>query len=105
MTPNPNDFVAYKMRKQLDASVRRAVSSLEHENTLLAMSPIAVLQRLLKVYKNLKPLLVFLTTFPLVPQSVRTGIGLLLQMLESVVTVTPEIVSRFKAGKDLQEAA
>ena len=101
MTPNVNDFVSYKTRKQLDASVKRTLSSIEHENTLMAMSPIAILQRLVKAYKNLKPLLVFLTTFPLVPQSVKTGMGIMIQLLESLITVTPEIVAKFKAGRDL----
>jgi len=105
MNPNPNDFVRYKVRRQLDACVRRAVSSLEHENTLMAQSPISMFQRLLKVYKSLKPLLAFLTTFPLVPQSVRTGIGLLAQVLEQVTEAGPKLTTWFKAGKDLEEAA
>ena len=103
--PNPNDFVQYKTRRQMEGCVRRAISALEHENTVLAQSPIAVFQRLLKVYKQLKPLLVFLTTFPLVPQSIRTGVGLLVQMLDSVSEAGPTLTTWFKAGKDLEEAA
>src|SRR5690349_195020 len=99
--PNPNDFVQYKTRRQMEGCVQRAISALEHENTVLAQSPIAVFQRLLKVYKQLKPLLVFLTTFPLVPQSIRTGVGLLVQMLDSVSEASPTLTTWFKAGKDL----
>ncbi len=102
--PNPNDFVPYKTRQQLDSSVRRAVSALEHENTVMAASPAATFQRLLKVYKGLKPLLAFLTTFPLVPHSVRTGIGLLVQTLEAVSELAVPLTAQFKAGKDLEPA-
>jgi hypothetical protein len=103
--PNVNDFVQYKTRKQMEGCVLRAMSALEHENTVIAQSPIAVFQRLLKVYKQLKPLLAFLTTFPLVPQSIRTGIMLLAQTLESVSEAGPTLTTWFKAGKDLEEAA
>ena len=102
--PNPNDFVQYRTRRQLDACVRRAVSSLEHENTVMAVSPAAAFQRLLKVYQGLKPLLAFLTTFPLVPQSVRSGIGLLAQTLEAVSEAGASLTAQFKAGKDLESA-
>jgi hypothetical protein len=103
--PNPNDFVQYKTRKQLDTCVRRAMSSLEHENTVMAASPAATFQRLLKVYKGLRPMLAFLTTFPVVPQSVRTGIGLLAQTLEAVSQFDVPLTAQFKAGKDLEPAA
>jgi len=102
--PNPNDFVQYKTRKQLDTCVRRVMSSFEHENTVMAASPAATFQRLLKVYQGLKPLLAFLTTFPLVPQSVRTGIGLLAQTLEAVSELAVPLTAQFKAGKDLEPA-
>jgi hypothetical protein len=102
--PNPNDFVQYTTRKKLDTCVRRAMSSLEHENTVTAATPEAAFQRLLKVYKGLKPLLAFLTTFPLVPQSVRSGIGLLAQTLEAVSEVGGTLTAQFKAGKDLEQA-
>ena len=102
--PNPNDSIQYKTRRQLDTCVRRAMSSLEHERTVSAESPAAAFQRLLKVYRGLKPLLAFLTTFPLVPQSIRTGIGLLAQTLEAVSQAAPWFTAQFKAGKDLNPA-
>lgn len=103
--PNPNDFVQYTTRRKLDACVRRAISSIEHENAAVAATPAAAFQRLLKVYQGLKPLLAFLTTFPLVPQSVRSGVGLLAQTLEAVSEAGASLTAQFKAGKDLEPAA
>ena len=101
ITPNPNEFIPYKERRMLGACVRRAHSSMENENTLLPETAISAFQRLLKVYKSLRPLLSFLTSFPLVPQPARSGVGLLVQLLDTVATAGPELVARFKAGRDL----
>jgi hypothetical protein len=103
--PNLNDFIPYKTRKQLDTCLRSAVSALEHENTLVAASPAAAFQRLLKVYKSLEPVLAFLTAFALVPPAVRTAIGMLAQTLEAVSQFSVPLTAQFKAGKDLEPAA
>lgn len=103
--PNLNDFIDYKTRKQLNTCLRGAMSALEHENSTVAPTPMSAFQRLLKVYQRIQPVLVFLSTFRLVPQSVRTAINLLAQTLESVSEAGPALTQQFKAGKDLDAEA
>lgn len=105
MTPNVADFVDSKTRRKLDACVTRTVASLANENTLAAETPSVRLQRVLKVYAGIKPLLVFLTTFPLLPQTWRAGLVLLNQVLESLASIGSQVTVQFKAGKDLDPAA
>lgn len=102
--PNPNDFVDFQTLKKLNACARRAASH-EHENTLMPQPAIAAIQRLLKVGKTIKPILDFLTSFPLVPVAVRTGIGALVQAFQSAAVAGPELAAQFKAGKDLEPIA
>lgn len=104
-TPNLNDFIDNRTRRQLDTCLKRTMSALEHENTVMAQTPMSAFQRLLKVYTSVKPVLAFLGSFPLVPLSVRTAVNLLTQTLEAVSESGPAIVAQFKAGKDLEPAA
>ena len=48
-----------------------------------------MLQRALKVYTGVKPLLLFLTTFPILPQTWRTGITVLTQVLDALAAGLP----------------
>lgn len=103
--PNLNDFIDHKTTRQLDTCLKRAMSALEHGNTVMAQTPMSAFQRLLKVYTSVKPVLTFLGDFKLVPLPARTTIHLLTQTLEAVSESGPKIVAQFKAGKDLEPAA
>ena len=58
------------------------------------------LQRLLKLYDSVKPLLAVVSTLPLLPQSWRAALALFLATLDAVAS-SPEVDRDFKAGKDL----
>ena len=103
---NPiTSLIDFKTKKRINACVRDTLSSLEHENTVIANTPNGILQRVKKVYTGIKPLFTFLSTFPILPQTWRTGITVLGQVLDALVAVVPETTLQFKAGKDLEEAA
>jgi hypothetical protein len=90
-------------KKRINAEVRTTMSSLEQQRAVAADTPNSRLQRLLMIYNGLKPLLVFLSTFGLLPRPWRKGIEALIAGLESLTAIGPEVVLRFKAGRDLEE--
>jgi len=90
-----------KNKRTIDRSVRTLVQEMEHENTLLAESPSGVVQRVLKVYRGIKPLLTLLHALPILPLSWRASLGMLIQALDALALAGPEITNGFKAGKDL----
>lgn len=102
---NPNNVLPYKTSQKLEACVKRTFSALAHENTAMATTPATAVQRVLKVYRNLKPVLAFLSSFKFLPLSVHTAIKLLVGALDALSESEAEIVARFKAGKDLEPAA
>ena len=94
-------IIDFHTKKKIDAGVRSAVKSLEQENTAIAETPNVRFQRLLKIFAMLKPLLSFLVSFPVIPQLWRTGLNVLVQLLESLAVDGGNVVVQFKAGKDL----
>jgi hypothetical protein len=74
---------------------------METKHTLLAESPADRLQRVLKIFRGIKPLLRLLTSLPLLPASWRSALLTFVQALDALAAVGPEITARFKAGRDL----
>jgi len=86
---------------------------MEMENAALADTPGGRLQRLVKVYGAVKPLLSVLTTLVIIPPSWRAGLAVFVQTLDAVIVVAPQLAPGlvkidgpqpapvFKAGKDL----
>jgi len=58
------------------------------------------LEKLVKVYGSIKPLLVAVSALPIVPAKWQTALVLFTQTVDAVVA-SPEIDSDFKSGKDL----
>src|SRR5256885_4076108 len=58
------------------------------------------LQRLVKLYAAVRPLLTAVSALPLVPQSWRAGMALFLVTVDAI-TSSPEANPNFKAGKDI----
>jgi hypothetical protein len=88
-------------KKSIDREVRALLQEMEHENTLVAETPNSRLQRVLKIFRSLKPALAVIVALPLIPGNWRAAITLLVQALDSLALVGPEITAQFKAGKDL----
>jgi hypothetical protein len=105
MSTNSNDLAfenTIKAAKRvIDRSLRALMHELEHENTLLAETPVGKFQKVLKIYRGIKPLLKVLSAVPLIPTAWRASIVMLDQALEALAGVSGELTAQFKAGRDL----
>jgi hypothetical protein len=97
--------IEFKTRKKVDACVRSAMASLEQEDVAAADTPNSRFQRLLQIFRTLRPLFTFLLGFPFIPQLWRSGLGVVVQLLESLAKDGTNVTVQFKAGKDLEPAA
>lgn len=82
-------------RANVDRSILALTREMRHENTLIEESPSSRLQKVLKIYRGIKPLLAVLGTLPLIPSNWRGAIVIFTQALDALATAD------FKAGKDL----
>jgi hypothetical protein len=89
-------------RKSVDRRVRALMQDMEHENTLVQESPTNRLQRVLKIFRGVKPALLVISTLPLVPGNWRAAIVMFLQALDGLNSIAPGFTLEFKAGKDLE---
>jgi len=105
MTINPNELSSQDLikagKKSVDRSVRALMQEMEHENTLVAETPVARFQKVLKIYRNIKPLFALISAIPLIPSTWRAALVMLDQALEALAGVSGELTAQFKAGKDL----
>jgi hypothetical protein len=86
--------------KAVDASIRKLSGVIQQQATAISDTQDARLLRLLTIYAGLKPLLVLLSTLPIVPNTWRAALALFnstLQALAEGTVAEPD----FKAGKDL----
>ena len=88
-------------KQSIDREVRALMREMEHENTLVAETPNSRLQRVLKIFRSLKPALAVIGALPLIPANWRGAITVFIQALDALALVGPEITAQFKAGKDL----
>lgn len=109
MSTNPKDLnpkessetTIAKSKKNVDRSIRTLMQEMEHENTLVQESPTGRLQRVLKIYRGIKPLLTVLASLPLIPSTWRAAIVMFTQALEALAVSAVDVFPDFKAGKDL----
>ena len=87
--------------RSVNHSVRTVMRELKQENTLVAETPAGKFQKVLKIYRGVKPLFQVLGVLPLLPSSWRAAIVLFDQSLEALTAVSGEVTAQFKAGKDL----
>ena len=109
MSTNPKDLnpkesseaTIKHSKRSVDASLRNLQKEMEQENTLVQETPVGRLQRVLKIFRGIKPLLTVLGSLPLIPSTWRAAIVMFTQALDSLAVVAPEVTAEFKAGKDL----
>jgi len=104
MTTNPKELsetIIRANKRAIDRSVRTMQTDMEHENTLVAETPVSKLQKVLKIYRSIKPLLAVLSTIPLIPSNWRAAVVIFNQALEALSGAGADITAQFKAGKDL----
>ncbi len=90
--------------ERIDQTIRGI--DMEAEQSLVAAAaatPGERLQRVLKIYRGIKPLLTALSVLPLIPATWRAAITLFVQTIEALAASVPDGVAiEFKAGKDLR---
>jgi hypothetical protein len=111
MSTNPNELnpfeasksIIEKTKRSTDRTVRALQQDMEQENTLVADTPNTRLQKVLKIYRGIKPVLAVLGSLPLIPSTWRAAVVMFTQALDALSSVGGEITAQFKAGKDLAE--
>ena len=104
MTTNSKELSETTIKRSksaVDRSIRALMHEMESENTLVAESPLSHFQKVLKIYRGIKPLFAVLGRLPLIPSTWRAAIVMFDQALEALSGVSGEITAQFKAGKDL----
>ena len=85
---------------QIDRSIRQ-LKDFEQENTLLPETLTGAVERLVRIYDAVRPLLTMLALAPFLPPSWRKVIGALSSALAAVAAGADAGSAEFKAGKDL----
>jgi hypothetical protein len=93
-----------KSKRSTDRTLRALNLDMEQENTLVQDTPNTRLQKVLKIYRGIKPVITIIGSLPLVPSTWRAAIVMFTQALDALAAVGGEITAEFKAGKDLAEA-
>jgi hypothetical protein len=87
--------------KHIDKAVKTLnMAEMEQENALMGDNLSGRVQKLVKVYTGIKPLLTVVAALPIIPATWRAALTIFTQAVEAVVS-SPEIAPDFKAGKDL----
>lgn len=93
-----------KSKRSTDRTLRALNLEMEQENTLVQDSPNTRLQKVLKIYRGIKPVITVIGALPLIPSTWRAAIVMFTQALDALAAVGGEITAEFKAGKDLAES-
>jgi len=88
-------------KQAVNRRISNLIRELHSQNTLVAETPLARFQKVLKIYRSLKPLFAVLENLPLIPLTWRTALVMLDQALEALSGIGGEITAQFKAGKDI----
>ena len=113
MTTNPNlkdlnpketsEALIRASKRSVDASLRNLQKEMEQENTLVQDTPNGRLQKVLKIWRGIKPVFAVIGALPLIPSTWRGMIVIFTQALDALSAVGGDITAQFKAGKDLAE--
>ena len=111
MSTNPKDLnpieaskaAIEKSKRSTDRTLRALQQDTEQENTLVQDTPNSRLQKVLKIYRGIKPVFAVIGSLPLIPSTWRAAIVMFTQALDALTAVGGDITAQFKAGKDLAE--
>ncbi|HYI08450.1 MAG TPA: hypothetical protein VEK57_05230 [Thermoanaerobaculia bacterium] len=105
MKTNPDELsytvIINTSRRNVDRNLRALMNKMENDNTLLAETPAARFEKVLKIYRGVRPLLALLAALPLIPSTWRSALLMFTQALEALSGVSGQITAQFKAGRDL----
>ena len=85
-------------RKSIDGVVRRLMRELEQEDTIVPESPRARVERVLTVYRGIKPLFGVITELPLIPYTWRAALVIFDQALDALAVAGRDFRSDFMGG-------
>ncbi|MBV9496868.1 MAG: hypothetical protein JOZ54_21680 [Acidobacteria bacterium] len=86
-TKHMEEMQASKTYATINGAVKTInIPEMEEENSLLPQTFAGSVQRLVKVYNGVKPLLSVIATLPLIPQAWRAALALFNAALEAVVS-------------------
>jgi hypothetical protein len=111
MSTNPKDLnpleaskaMIEKSKRSTDRTLRSLQQDMEQENTLVQDTPNGRLQKVLKIWRGVKPVFAVIGSLPLIPSTWRAAIVMFTQALDALTAVGGDITAQFKAGKDLAE--
>ena len=111
MSTNPQDLNPIEASKEMIAKSKRSTDrtlralnlDMEQENTLVQDTPNGRLQKVLKIWRGIKPVFAVIGSLPLVPSTWRAAIVVFTQALDALSSIGGDITAEFKAGKDLAE--
>jgi len=111
MSTNPNELNPIEASKELIAKSKRSTDrtlralnlDMEQENTLVQDTPNGRLQKVLKIWRGIKPVFAVIGSLPLIPSTWRGAIVVFTQALDALTAIGGDITAEFKAGKDLAE--
>jgi hypothetical protein len=109
MTTFPSNMEGSAIAQIRFEQIDEAIASLDmeslNENSILPLSPADRIQRLVKVYYVVRPLLTAMSMLPLIPASWRAALVLFIETLEALAVVSEggAVADWFKAGKDLRD--
>ncbi|HYK04916.1 MAG TPA: hypothetical protein VE974_24395 [Thermoanaerobaculia bacterium] len=83
----PYEVTISRNKRTIDRSISIAMRELERENALLQESACGRVQRVLKIYRGLKPLFTVLISLPLFPSPWRAALFTFSRALEAVTVV------------------
>ena len=86
-----------KHRQSVDRNMKALQSAMQNEDLTAQQTPNGRVQRVLKIYGNIKPLLALLSSLAVVPASWRTAIITFTMALDDLAIAG----NAFKAGKDI----
>lgn len=111
MSTNPKELNPFessktmieKSKRSTDRTLRALQQEMEQENTLVQDTPNGRLQKVLKIWRGIKPVFTVIGSLPLIPSTWRGMIIVFTQALDALSAVGGDITAQFKAGKDLAE--
>jgi hypothetical protein len=102
MSTNPKELnpieaskiVIEKSKRSTDRTLRALQQEMEQENTLVQDTPNTRLQKVLKIYRGIKPVFAVIGSLPLIPSTWRAAIVMFTQALDALTAVGGEITAK-----------
>ncbi|HYK05960.1 MAG TPA: hypothetical protein VE974_29725 [Thermoanaerobaculia bacterium] len=92
-------------RQSVDRGIRLLVQEMEHEHTLRTESPRGRVERVLTIYKGVRPLLAVLGTLPILPSPWRAAVVRFDRALQALALSARDFTPGFPAANDFRRTS